>query len=114
MEFGRFSLARSRGLLALSLVLLCCSAFKVGAQQTSSPAGTIPALPAAQSISQAAVGSARSTDGAKVTPSGAAASSITAAGESSSSLRLGRGDLVEGGVSYVPELATKARSGDSG
>src|SRR5258708_26735970 len=112
MELGRFSFARSRGLVVVSLVVLCCSEFRVGAQQTSSPASTVPALPAAEPISQAAVGSARSTDSTKPTPSAASVSGV--ANEGSSSLRLGPGDLLEVGVYNVPELATKARIGNSG
>ena len=112
MEFGRFRFARSRGLLALCLVLLWGSEFKAWAQQTSSPANTVPALPEAEPISQAAVGSARSTDSAKPTPR--ARSANPAANEGSTSLRLGPGDLLEVGVYNVPELATKARVGNSG
>src|SRR6266849_5498918 len=115
MELGRFSFARSRGLLVVSLMLLCGSEFRVRAQQAPepSPASPVPALPAAQPISQAAVGSTRSTDSAKATPT-SAASANPSANEGSSSLRLGPGDLLEVGVYNVPELATKARVGNSG
>src|SRR5258708_39494057 len=115
MELGRFSFARSRGLRALSLILLCGSEFRVRAQQAPepSPASPVPALPAAQPISQAAVGSARNTDSAKTTPTSAASASPSA-NEGSSSLRLGPGDFLEAGVSTLPELATKARVGNSG
>src|SRR5258708_29733202 len=116
MELGRFSFARSRGLLVVSLMLLCGSEFRVRVQraQEASPASPVPALPAAQPISQAAVGSARSsTDSAKATPMSAASASPSA-NEGSSSLRLGPGDLLEVGVYNVPELATKARVGNSG
>ena len=44
----------------------------------------------------------------------AASSRSVAASENSSSLRLGPGDLLEVGVYNVPELATKARVGNSG
>ncbi len=114
MELGRFSFARSRGLLVVSLMLLCGAEFRVRAQQAPepSPASPVPALPAAQAISQAAVGSAR-TDSAKATPMSAASASPSA-NEGSSSLRLGPGDLLEVGVYNVPQLATKARVGNSG
>jgi polysaccharide export outer membrane protein len=114
MEFGRFGLARSRSLLAFSLVLLCGSEVKAWAQQepASSPVeSTVPTLP----VSQAAVGSGRtSADSAKSTRSAAPASSVATANENSSLLRLGAGDLVEVGVYNVPELTTKARIGNSG
>src|SRR5258706_89565 len=115
MEFGRFSFARSGSLLVLALVLLCGSDFTAWAQQApaSAPETTAPVLPAAEPISQAAVASARSTDSAKNAPGGASARSV-AASENSSSLRLGPGDLLEVGVYNVPELATKARVGNSG
>ena len=116
MEFGRFSFARGRSLLALSLVFVCGSEFKAWAQQApaSSPETTAPALPAAEAISQAAIGSARTnSDSAKAAPSGSASDSVTAGG-TSSSLRLGPGDLLEVGVYNVPELSTKARVGNSG
>src|SRR5260370_4132996 len=57
MEFGRFGCARTP--LAFSLVLFCSLEFKAGAQQSPVPApveNTVPALPAAQPISQAAAG----------------------------------------------------------
>jgi polysaccharide biosynthesis/export protein len=123
MEFGRFSLARSRSLLAFSLVLLCSPEFKAGAQQApaSSPTASSPtdgagsALPAAQPISQAAARTMpKSSDSAKAAPSGLSTGSVAAANENSSLLRLGAGDLLEIGVYNVPELATKARVGNSG
>lgn len=117
MEFGRFSLARSRTLLAFSVVLVCSPEFNCWAQQApeSSPVeNTMPALPAAQPLSQAAVGTGRnSADSAKTVPSGASANSGAAA-ENSSLLRLGPGDLLEVSVYNVPELNTKARIGNSG
>jgi polysaccharide biosynthesis/export protein len=118
MEFGRFSFARRRSRLTFFLVLLCCSEFKAWAQQApaSSPVeSTVPALPAAQPISQAAVGSSRTNaDPSKATQSGPSAIPVAAANEDSSRLRLGAGDLLEVGVYNVPELATKARVGNSG
>jgi len=118
MEFGRFSFARSRSLLALSVLVLCGSDFKAWAQQApaSSPVeNTTPAvLPAARSISQAAVGSSSSNaDSTKGTPGSDSAKPVADAGENSV-LRLGPGDLLEVGVYNVPELTTKARVGNSG
>jgi polysaccharide biosynthesis/export protein len=114
MEYGRFRFACSRSLLAFSLVLLCGSEFKAGAQQepAASPVeSTVPALP----VSQAAVGSGgTNADSAKATQSGSPARSVAAANENWSLLKLGPGDLVEVGVYNVPELTTKARVGNSG
>src|SRR5437588_9351396 len=117
MEFGRFSFAGGGNLLALALVVfLCGSEFKAWAQQApaSSPERTVPALPAAEPISKAAMGSARTNgDAAKAGASGAS-TSVAIASENSSLLRLGPGDLLEVGVYNVPELSTKARVGNSG
>jgi polysaccharide export outer membrane protein len=64
-------------------------------------------MPAAEPLSQAAIGTARANaDSAKTTPGGPS--------ENSSSLRLGAGDLLEVSVYNVPELSTKARVGNSG
>jgi polysaccharide export outer membrane protein len=123
MEFGRLSFAHGRSLLAFTLVLLCSSEFKAGAQQAPAPSstassaagGTVPALPAAQSISQAAAGSVpNNADSAPASQGGPGAGSVASANENSSLLRLGPGDLLEVGVYNVPELATKARVGNSG
>ncbi len=119
MKFGRFSFARSRSLLALSLAFICCLEFKGWAQQapTSSPVeNSVPALPPAQPLSQAAIrGGTDRADSAKTAQSGAAGNSLAAASnESSSLLRLGAGDLIEVSVYNVPELTTKARIGNSG
>ena len=117
MEFGRFSFARSRVVFALSLLALCGSDFKAWAQQAPSVSpveNTAPALPAARSISQAAIGSANSNaNSTKGTP-GSDSASPAAASSDNSALRLGPGDLLEVGVYNVPELATKARVGNSG
>jgi polysaccharide export outer membrane protein len=115
MEFGRVSFARSRRLCAFWLVLLCSLEVGWGQQApASSPVeNTVPALPEAQPISQAAVGSApNKADSAKPAPSGATANAVPTA--DSSSLRLGAGDLLEVSVYNVPELTTKARVGNSG
>jgi len=111
MEFGRFSFVRNRKWFVFCFVLLCGSQFKGWAQQdaASSPAGsTVPALP----VSQAAART--NPDSAKASQSGAAAGAVAIADQSSSLLRLGPGDLLEVGVYNVPELATKARIGNSG
>jgi polysaccharide export outer membrane protein len=117
MEFGRFSFARSRSLFAFSLVLLCGMQFKSWAQQapaSSTTQSTLPALPAAQPIAQAAAGTTpNNTHSVKSTQSSPSTGSV-AANENSSLLRLGAGDLLEVGVYNVPELATKARVGNSG
>jgi polysaccharide export outer membrane protein len=118
MEFGRFSFARSRRLLAFSLVLFCSSEFKIWAQgtATSSPAqSTVPALPAAQPLSEAAAGTVpNNAQAAKASQSASSTGSVATANGNSSLLRLGTGDLLEVGVYNVPELATKARIGNSG
>jgi polysaccharide biosynthesis/export protein len=115
MEFGRFNFARS--LFAFSLVLLCSLEPGRGQQAPASlpVENTLPALPAAQPISQAATGSGRAPnrgDAGKPAPGSASANPVSAA--DSSSLRLGAGDLLEVSVYNVPELTTKARVGNSG
>jgi len=115
MEFGRLSFARSCSLIAFSVVLLCGLELAWGQQApASSPVeNTVPVLPEARPISQAAVGSApNKADSGKAAPSGASANAVTAS--DSSSLRLGAGDLLEVSVYNVPELTTKARVGNSG
>ncbi len=118
MEFGRFKFARSRGLFAFFLVLLCGSGIKVGAQQApaSSTESAVPALPPAQPISQAAAGNMPSNaDAAKPAQNNASANPVVAPADGVSSLpRLGAGDLLEVSVYNVPELSTKARVGNSG
>src|SRR5580692_2579897 len=120
MAFGRFGFVRSRSCLVFCLVLLCGSEFKAWAQQqgaAATPAGsTAPALP----VTKAAAGSAAANaDSTKVGPGGAA-TGMGAPGdpasktENASPLKLGPGDLLEVGVYNVPELATKARIGNSG
>jgi polysaccharide export outer membrane protein len=111
MEFGGFSFARGRSLLAFSFVLLCSLDFKGWAQQapaTSPVETTVPGQPLA-------VGSEpNQADSAKTAQSSASANSVAAANEASSLLRLGPGDLIEVSVYNVPELVTKARVGNSG
>jgi len=109
MEFGGISLAQSRSLLALSLILLCSSGYKVRAQQMqpSSAETAAPAMPIVQPLSQAALGTSRTNaDSAKPVAGGS--------NDNSSLLRLGAGDLLEVSVYNVPELSTKARVGNSG
>jgi polysaccharide export outer membrane protein len=118
MEFGRLSFARSGSLLAFSLVLLSGSGFKAWAQQAPSSAPgevSVPALPAAQPISQAAAGTADSNvQPARTSPASPPADSVASANESSSLMKLGAGDLLEVSIYNVPELATKARVGTTG
>ena len=116
MEFGRISFARSRGLLALSLVLFCGGKLVSWAQQTQ-PASpeNVPALPAAEPISEAAIGAAaHHQDSANTSAKTDSSKSGMAMSDNSSALRLGAGDLLEVGVYNVPELSTKARVGTSG
>ena len=118
MEFGRFSFARSGSVLTFWLAFLCSLNFTVFAQQapTHSPAGnTVPALPPAQPIAQAAVGSStNNAEPAKTAPGGVALSPVAVSNEDLSLLRLGAGDLIEVSVYNVPELTTKARIGTTG
>src|SRR5580693_176704 len=131
MAFGRFGLARSGSLFALGLFLLFVSGdVAQGQQPSASPAVTsVPGLPPAQPISEAAKGSVpRSAPSSSAPPttapptSAAPGSSSTSfpttatpeIRETSSLLKLAIGDLVEVGVYNVPELATKARVGNSG
>ena len=114
MEFGRFDFVRGRGWFVLCLVLLCGSEFKAWAQQdaASSTAGSaVAALPVTQAAART------NADAGKTAQSGAgavAAGDTAAKTENSSTLKLGPGDLLEVGVYNVPELATKARVGNSG
>jgi polysaccharide export outer membrane protein len=116
MELGRSSFARGRSLLVLSLVLLSGLDFRGWAQQAPASSlveNTVPALPPAQPLSQAAVrGGTDRADAAKAVPGGASANSVAAS--DSTLLRLGAGDLLEVSVYNVPELSTKARVGNSG
>jgi polysaccharide export outer membrane protein len=114
MEFGRYGLIRTCSWFLFCLVLLRGSEFKAWSQQeAASPpvASTVPALP----VSQAAIGNTRPEgDSAKPAQSGAVAGTVIPAKENSSLQKLGPGDLIEVGVYNVPELATKARIGNSG
>jgi polysaccharide export outer membrane protein len=118
MGFGRFRFARSRGLLTLCFVLLCGSEFEAWTQQAPPPPpaeSTVPALPAAQPVSQAAASTVPNQgEPAKPAQSTPATDSAAPAAGNSSLTRLGPGDLLEIGVYNVPELSTKARIGSSG
>jgi polysaccharide export outer membrane protein len=118
MEFGRVNFARSGSLFAFALVLISGSGLGASAQQAPPPpssADPVPALPAAQPISQVAIGSGTgSADAAKAAESAASSTSVAPANQNSGLLRLGGGDLIEVSVYNVPELSTKARIGNSG
>jgi len=115
MQFGRFSFAGSGSSLAFVLVLLFSLGLKATAQappSSRSEAG-VPALPAAEPISQAARSGSGNGD-AKAAENGATANAIAPADQITPSPRLGPGDLMEVNVYNVPELSTKARIGNSG
>src|SRR5277367_4138464 len=122
MEFGRFSFARSRGLLALFVVvvpvLFWGAEFTAWAQQDAASPPAENAVPA-EPVSQAAVPSGKNVDSEKAVGSPApvspAATSDTAtSNDNTSALKLGPGDLLEVSVYNVPELTTKARIGNAG
>jgi polysaccharide export outer membrane protein len=120
MEFGRFDFARGVSLLALCLVSFSSVECKAWAQQAPASStvpveGTVPALPPAQPVSQAAMGTVPNEGpSGKPAQSSVSASTVAGVNENSSLVRLGPGDLLEVGVYNVPELATKARIGNSG
>lgn len=116
MEFGKFCFARSRSLFALPLVLLCALEFNGLAQDGAarSPSGSVPPLPAEQSISQSALaGSPGNSASARSDASNSSDSNVIAA-QNSARQKLSSGDLIEVSVYNVPELSTKARVGNSG
>ena len=121
MPSGRSSFVRRMYGCGFALILTCTFSSTAGAQQKpdNSPAET-PALSAGQPASQAAIGST-GTSANQVTPSGDPTASATnnkpsspGSGGDSSLVKLGGGDLIEVSVYNVPELATKARVGNSG
>jgi polysaccharide export outer membrane protein len=119
MAFGRFDVGRSGSVLACALVLFCSLVPQARTQQTSAPAngiGPVPALPAAQPLSQAARASSGAHSQAAADPSQNATAPAPGFGVGviSPLLKLGNGDLIEVGVYNVPELTTKARVGTSG
>jgi polysaccharide export outer membrane protein len=115
MEFGRFSFARSRGLLALALAFLCCSEFGVGQQTPAAapPSNVVPAFPAGKPMSQAAIGSGQANPQTGQTTAGSGSTQV-ASGSDNAQMKLGPGDLIEVGVYNVPELSTRARVSSAG
>jgi polysaccharide export outer membrane protein len=117
MEFGRNTFARSGGLLKVALILIFIVAVNARGQvspQAPKPGSADAGVPAGKPSSQAAgVTEPGSIEVDKATESNTP-SKETASGESSPSLKLGPGDLIEVGVYNVPELTTKARIGNSG
>jgi polysaccharide export outer membrane protein len=109
---GRSSLTRRVCAFSFALVLILTFSLTVGAQQepAKSPAETAPVVPPGQPASQAATGTtpANVFDAKQNTPP------ASTPGEDASRVRLGGGDLIELSVYNVPELATKARVGNSG
>jgi polysaccharide biosynthesis/export protein len=100
---------RGRGfLLGLVALFVVTSAF---AQQPAngSPSSAPAGLPAAQPLSQAAVNASGATPAQAKTGDAAKDSP-----DQTAMVKLGVGDLIEVSVYNVPELATKARVGNSG
>jgi polysaccharide biosynthesis/export protein len=115
MAFGRFSCART--LLAFVLVSFCVFRFTAFSQQTPVPSpgqNAVPGLPTARPLSQAAVGTVPRNNPPATNAQNNSSSAPTSFPENPSQLRLGAGDLLEVAVYNVPELATKARVGNSG
>ncbi|MGA2376574.1 MAG: polysaccharide biosynthesis/export family protein [Candidatus Sulfotelmatobacter sp.] len=115
MEFCRIGFARSRGLLAVFVlvVLLWGAELTAWAQQdaASTPAeSAAPAVP----VPQTPAASGKNTDSEKAAPSASAASPALTANDNTSQLKLGSGDLLEVSVYNVPELTTKTRIGNAG
>ncbi len=118
MEFGRNNFAWSGDLLRIALILIFVAGGNARGQQVSPPApgaGVDVGMPAAKPISQAAIGTEPGSAAAvKVNENTSTPKPAAAPGETSPSLKLGPGDLIEVGVYNVPELTTKARIGNSG
>src|ERR1700731_2472723 len=115
MAFGRLSCART--LLAFVLVSFCGMRLTAFSQETPAPSpgqNTVPGLPAAQPLSQAAVGTVPHNNPPAANAQNNSFGAPTSFPENPSQLRLGAGDLLEVGVYNVPELTTKARVGNSG
>jgi polysaccharide biosynthesis/export protein len=114
MQFGRFNFARGERLVIPAVLLaLVCEVNLWGLQTATAPynnSNSLPALPAAEPLSQAAV-QAGSVKNAQTSNPGKEA---PADAQPSNLLRLGPGDLLEISVYNVPELSTKARVGNSG
>jgi polysaccharide biosynthesis/export protein len=117
MEFGKRGFARSGSLFAFFFVLSFASSLKVAAQQvspSSNPNNNAPALAPAKPISQAAIRSGPPDADSAKPPESAATSSTVPADQTTPSMRLGAGDLIEVSVYNVPELSTKARISNTG
>ncbi|MGB7600071.1 MAG: polysaccharide biosynthesis/export family protein [Candidatus Sulfotelmatobacter sp.] len=118
MEFGKRGFACSGSLFAFFFVLSFASSLKVAAQQASPSSNTnnnAPALAPAKPVSQAAVRSGPAdTDSAKPAESATSSKAVVPADQTTPSMRLGPGDLIEVSVYNVPELSTKARISNTG
>ena len=120
MEFGKRGFARSGSLFAFFFVLSFASSLKVVAvaQQVSPSSNTnnnTPALAPAKPVSQAAIRSGPAeSDSAKPGESAASSTAVVPADQTTPSMRLGPGDLIEVSVYNVPELSTKARISNTG
>jgi polysaccharide biosynthesis/export protein len=123
MKFCWFGLARSSSSLVLAVTLFSGSHFKSFAQSTPSSSpnpSTMPTLPPARPLSDAAIRSGSASDPNKAdsttdsNKTKATGSTSDNSSQTSSLLRLGAGDLLEVSVYNVPELSTKARVGNSG
>ncbi|HVI10006.1 MAG TPA: polysaccharide biosynthesis/export family protein [Candidatus Binatia bacterium] len=119
MEFGRFCLARGVSALAFFLALTSVSG---AAQQQQAPTQSgdqnqSAAYPPVRSLTQAAVGSSGRVQtppaGANDATADTRSTSVNVS-ETSPTLHLSSGDLVEVSVYNVPELTTKARIGSTG
>jgi polysaccharide export outer membrane protein len=114
MGFGRFGVSRYVGSLGMVFVLLSGFASSGWAQQTpaSPPEGSLPALPPAESVAEAALRSGSGDGGSAETVSPKRVD--IPENRPTSSLHLGQGDLIEISVYNVAELSTKARVSSAG
>jgi polysaccharide export outer membrane protein len=115
MELGTSSFIRCGLLLLLLLATSVGTVRSAAAQQSGNgaPAGqsiTPAELPAPQPLPQAATSASQGSSATPATSSGARKDSP----DQSGMIKLGSGDLIEVSVYNVPELATKARVGNSG
>lgn len=112
MVSGRSSLTRRVSAFALALVAILSFSSTVRALQepATAPANAVPAVPPGQPATQAATG----TTPARTSEAEKSPSPPSTTGGDATQVRLGAGDLVELSVYNVPELATKARVGNSG
>jgi polysaccharide export outer membrane protein len=118
MEFGKFRRVRGGEMIAFAAIFLFSGFTPQSAgQQTAPPSAVqtpVPALPAAQPISQAASTGVSSNANSKPDAKRATDEPSPGALNAADSVRLGPGDLIELNVYNVPELSTKARIGNSG